>query len=481
MAKKRKNIALIIYSLYGGGAERIVGLLSKELSSIYNVFLFLADQNNIVYEYEGEIVDIGYSAPFYDRAIGECKKKYEIDVSISFLEIMNIPNIRTRGNDKVIISKICTTSLQNPRAYSDELLIKRWYEYADEIIAISHGVEYEINEIYQVNHPVKTIYNFINKQKILRYSLAEMKKEIKDFIGNDSYYINVGRLHEQKGQDELIELFAASSRCINSKLIILGSGNLLSMLNDRIIQRGMSNRIKIFPFQNNPFPYIRNAKAFIFNSRYEGLGNVLMEAMTLGCPIISADSLAGPRELLDDNTDYQDIYRTGMHLAKRGILINADNFDDKKKQFDSALKALEEDSFRNTLINNGKSFMDNWENEDILKEWISVIERERGKRKQPLRDDFDICDENSEIYIYGYGKTGMQCYADYHNKYKIKAFIVTDRNDAGKEIYGIPVLAAEDIGHTDRDIPTVIGVSPSHYDEVVGTLKKLQYKKIIYP
>ena len=70
---------------------------------------------------------------------------------------------------------------------------------------------------------------------------------------------------------------------------------------------------------------------------------------------------------------------------------------------------------------------------------------------------------------------------DYHNKYKIKAFIVTDRNDAGKEIYGIPVLAAEDIGHTDRDIPTVIGVSPSHYDEVVGTLKKLQYKKIIYP
>ena len=56
---KKLNIAIIGQSLNSGGAERAAGLLSKYLSDIYSVYLFLVDTENIVYEYGGHIVNIG--------------------------------------------------------------------------------------------------------------------------------------------------------------------------------------------------------------------------------------------------------------------------------------------------------------------------------------------------------------------------------------------------------------------------------------
>ena len=69
------NIAIITTSLNSGGAERIAGLLSKELSSKYNVYLFLLDTENIVYEYGGTIIDIRRCGPFYEYPIKLYKRK----------------------------------------------------------------------------------------------------------------------------------------------------------------------------------------------------------------------------------------------------------------------------------------------------------------------------------------------------------------------------------------------------------------------
>ena len=62
-----KNIAIISTSLNSGGAERIAGLLSKELSKIYNVYLFLLSTENVIYEHGGIIVNIGSSFPFLEE------------------------------------------------------------------------------------------------------------------------------------------------------------------------------------------------------------------------------------------------------------------------------------------------------------------------------------------------------------------------------------------------------------------------------
>ena len=77
----------MIGCLHGGGAERIAGLLSKWLSRSYNVYLFLTNTDNIVYEYEGTIVNLAINGnEFIKYYAAKYKKKYDIDCAISFLE-----------------------------------------------------------------------------------------------------------------------------------------------------------------------------------------------------------------------------------------------------------------------------------------------------------------------------------------------------------------------------------------------------------
>ena len=106
-----KNIAILVWALKNGGAERIAGLLSVNLSRQYNVYLFVWDTSDIVYEYGGTLVDVsGKDMRSIEKNIREKKLELKIDCSISFLTGVNDLNIRLRVNDKIIISERCAQS-----------------------------------------------------------------------------------------------------------------------------------------------------------------------------------------------------------------------------------------------------------------------------------------------------------------------------------------------------------------------------------
>ncbi|MBK1733239.1 hypothetical protein CKO41_15925 [Thiococcus pfennigii] len=98
----------------------------------------------------------------------------------------------------------------------------------------------------------------------------------------------------------LLETFARLRRTRPARLMILGDGPERPALEAQARRLGIDADVALIGFVSDPLPYMAQADLFVLSSRYEGLGNVLVEAMAVGCPVVSTDCPSGPREILED-------------------------------------------------------------------------------------------------------------------------------------------------------------------------------------
>lgn len=480
-----RNIAILVHGLWSGGAERIAGLLSKELAKTYNVYLFLFGARNIVYDYGGTIVDVG-AGRTYDKNIEKYKKKYHIDCAISFLANMNLLNVMTKDVERVIVSVRCIQSVYEPSYAMDTAVIRNLYQYVDTIVACAEGVRFDLLHNYQVpGNMTKTIYNFIDKEEIVRKSQEELPDEAQVFLQGADFFLNVGRLHPQKNQRRLILQFsrfhAANPQV---KLLILGSGESYDDLTVYIEEQGLAEFIRILPFTKNPFAYMKRAKALILSSRYEGLPNVVLEAMTLACPVIATDCLSGPRELLMGELDYEKKLGA-LEICDRGILVCDERTeDDGTTQY--MARAMEMIYSSETMVkgfkDNSLKYMEEYTNQRILNQWIDVVNEcvnvdkisTRAKEEQRLQSA-------KHIVIYGAGMVGKEVFRQLSSRYKISCFVISERKEGEDECLGIPIYGIAELAYSPDDTLVVIGVGRNHLYGVFNKLREYNYTQITFP
>lgn len=211
-------------------------------------------------------------------------------------------------------------------------LMRLSYSRADLVIANSKDTAHDLlrnnitteTKIIVIDNPV--LPADFNK-------LASREIEHK-WLNNDKYktILTVGRLHHQKNQLLLINAFAQVRKVIpNAYLVIIGKGEEKEKLITKSKELGMIDFIDFIDFQQNPYPFYKNADVFVLSSLWEGFGNVIVEALSCGTKIISTDCPGGPRKILD-NGRYGKLIPNHNSEAMAEAIIQALTEEDQEKK-----------------------------------------------------------------------------------------------------------------------------------------------------
>jgi glycosyltransferase involved in cell wall biosynthesis len=111
--------------------------------------------------------------------------------------------------------------------------------------------------------------------------------------------LGVGRLEKQKDFPTLIRAFAQVRREQPLRLMILGEGSLRGELEQLAQQLGVAADVAMPGFVMNPHAYMARSRVFVLSSVWEGLGNVVIEALAAGTAVVSTDCPSGPAEILE--------------------------------------------------------------------------------------------------------------------------------------------------------------------------------------
>jgi glycosyltransferase involved in cell wall biosynthesis len=167
----------------------------------------------------------------------------------------------------------------------------------DHAVAVSRGIAGELVDAGLPRTKVSTIFNavigddFEDRANVAIHHPWLAKKDRPVFV-------SAGRLVEMKDHRTLLRAFAIHLEHRPSRLMVLGTGPMLGELQALATSLGISEHVSFEGFVRNPLPYMRAADAFVLSSRSEGFGNVLVEAMGCGTPVISTDCPHGPADIL---------------------------------------------------------------------------------------------------------------------------------------------------------------------------------------
>ncbi len=230
------------------------------------------------------------------------------------------------------------------------LFVKVFYRFSDLIIANSEETAEDLAKY--TNKKVTCIYNpTINKRiEDLRY-----EKISEEWFLNDKrkFILGIGRLSKQKNFETLIKAYALLENKNLYKLVILGDGEDRKKLERLVFDLGITSDVYMPGFVSNPYKFLSRSSLFVLSSRYEGLPNVLIEAVYLGINSISTRCKSGPKEI----------------LVEDDLLVNVGNFKEMSKKMNVLLGEV----YNKKLMLKAKEGLYRFRFETITKKFEKVI------------------------------------------------------------------------------------------------------------
>ncbi|HHO75623.1 MAG TPA: glycosyltransferase family 4 protein [Deltaproteobacteria bacterium] len=329
------RIALLIPTLNGGGAERVMSAMANYWAAQdHQVHLFTHDsaQKDFYPLHEG-IVRHGWDISKPPRHLLDTIKHniqritlarkgmfaLHPDIAISFTVRMNIQNLLAlSGTNIPLIVSERNNPLKQSQPLPWEFLRKFLYPRASAVVVQTEPARKWATG-FVPDHRVYTVANPLSCEE---NSLGEIPSALK----GKSIICSMGRLVPSKGFDLLMRSFHIASRDKPDWiLLILGEGEDRGRLEKIAKELGISDRIFMPGRVKNTHDYLESSKIFVLSSKHEGFPNALIEAMSLGMPVISTDCPFGPSEIIHDGIDGMLIPNKNIHelaLALKHLMDN---------------------------------------------------------------------------------------------------------------------------------------------------------------
>lgn len=325
------RINLTITEMFVGGAERCLTELALGLSAagdevrVFSLGRLPSGEQTVLVD---RLIDAGipvesagadalWDMPGCYRRLSRWFRQQPADICQSFLfhaNVLSPPAARAAGRP------ICVGGIRVAEANRLRLLVeRRAVRKMDSLVCVSAAVKsFAIEQLRCDASAAAVIPNGVDVARFA--SAAPLAWSTLGWPDDSVVTLFIGRLHPQKGiellQQEIDRLAPAGS---NQRLLLVGDGPLRRSLQAWADQIGRQ-RVRILPWQKDVAPLIRSARLVILPSRYEGMPNVVLEAMAAARPVVCS-RVEGSQELLAGDEDQQGFaagdHRTMASLAAR--------------------------------------------------------------------------------------------------------------------------------------------------------------------
>jgi glycosyltransferase involved in cell wall biosynthesis len=374
-SKRRINLLVVVPSLVGGGAERVVTLLLQHINrKKFEPTLVMHKRAGVYLDElpsDLRIIDLGlrkrtlYGLPNTIWRLARIIRREKPNAVLSFLTYCNLITIaaaRLSGvKTAVVVSERIHLTMElkaEARKYSllQKLGVRALYPLADRVVANSRGIKKDLVENFGVHaKKVEVIYNPVDIRRISR--LAREPVDHPWFRDKFPVVIAVGRLEPQKGYPYLLRAFARVKKTRPCRLVMLGEGEERRRLEHLAQELGIEQDVAFLGFQKNPFKYLARADVFVLSSLWEGFPNVIIEAMVCGMPVIASNCPGGPGEIIENGSN--------------GLLVPP---TDERALADAILSVLDNPKLAKRLVKSGKRRAQDFSINRKIEEYEKILE-----------------------------------------------------------------------------------------------------------
>lgn len=301
---KKKNLVIFLPSIEGGGVEKNAFIITNYLAEKMSISVITASKE-FKNKFDNNIEFISPRLGIWN-SFGR-KTKYLVCLFLllkkylkkkNFLVMSFQANIYCIILCKILNIKVIVRSNSSPTGWANNffknIIFRTILKKANKVIVNSIEFKKQLNKKFSVDS--KCIYNPLNIHEIKKKSKVKMSKIYKN--KKSLKIINIGRLVDQKDQLTMLKALKLISKKIKFEAVIVGKGILKNKLENYVRRNNISNQVKFINFKQNVYPLINQADILILTSLYEGLPNVLLEAIALKKFPISTNCMTGPKEIL---------------------------------------------------------------------------------------------------------------------------------------------------------------------------------------